>query len=160
MNPVTAPLPPVPTAFYVEDHPVNAKLMSALFECRPGYRLVLADSGQHALRVAADMKTPPTLLLLDLRLPDCHGSELLTWLRRHPGWSRAPAVAVTAEMAGTAFDELWRKPMDLNSVLGRLDTLLGGRTRPVSPRCLVAPSACGSRHSHGTPIAQSVCPLD
>ena len=127
-----------PTAFYVEDQPVNAMLMSALFERRPGYRLVHADSGQHARRVAADMGTPPDLLLLDLRLPDCHGSELLTWLRRLPGWSGLPAVAVTAEMsfhiADTAFDEVWPKPMNLDSVLGRLDSLLDRTNLPASYR--------------------------
>jgi len=136
MNATAPPLPSVPTAFYVEDQPVNAMLMSALFDRRPGYRLVLADSGRHALQVAADITTPPTLLLLDLRLPDCHGNELLGWLRRLPGWSAAPAVAVTAEVdfriAGTTFDEVWHKPLDLGSMLGRLDTFLG-RAIPQAP---------------------------
>ena len=86
--------------------------------------------------MAADITTPPNLLLLDLRLPDCHGNELLGWLRRLPGWSAAPAVAETAEtdfhIACTTFDEVWRKPMDLGSMLGRLDTFLGRATPKAS----------------------------
>ena len=133
MNATAPPVPPVPTAFYVEDQPVNAMLMSALFDRRPGYRLVLADSGQHALQVAADITTPPTLLLLDLRLPDCRGNELLEWLRRLPGWSAAPAVGVTAELDFHICRHHIRRggaqALDLGSMLGRLDTFLG-RTLP------------------------------
>ena len=113
---------------YVEDHPVNAVLMEALFERRPGLRLVIAETGQEALRVAQGLN--PQLLLLDLQLPDCHGSELLPLLRQLPGCGPAPAVAVTAnsdfDITGTGFSELWPKPMTLDLVLERLDRLLPG----------------------------------
>lgn len=112
---------------YVEDHPVNVMLMQALFERRRDLRLVVAGSGEEALCIASGLD--PALLLLDLRLPDCHGSQLLPLLRQLPGCERAPAVAVTAEddfsIAGTGFDELWTKPLDLGHVLMRLDALLG-----------------------------------
>ena len=117
-----------PVVLYVEDHPVNAVLMEALFERRPGLRLVIAETGQEALRVAQGLN--PQLLLLDLQLPDCHGSELLPLLRQLPGCGGAPAVAVTAnsdfDITGTGFIELWPKPMNLDLVLERLDRLLPG----------------------------------
>lgn len=110
---------------YVEDHPVNAVLMAALFERRPGLDLRIAGCGREALDLAAGLN--PALLLLDLGLPDCHGSELLTRLRRLPGLETIPAVAVTADssfdIAGTSFCELWPKPMNLKQVLARLDAL-------------------------------------
>jgi CheY-like chemotaxis protein len=128
-----------PVVLYVEDHPVNAVLMEALFERRPGLRLVIAETGQAALRVAQGLN--PQLLLLDLQLPDCHGSELLPLLRQLPGCSRAPAVAVTAnsdfDINGTGFVELWPKPMNLDLVLERLDRLLpgaGAAVRSPSPQ--------------------------
>lgn len=120
-NPSCAPV------LYVEDHPINAMLMAALFERRPGLQLVVAQTGADALRMATGLR--PALLLLDLRLPDCHGSQLLPLLRMLPGCEHAPAVAVTAEddfcITGTGFRELWAKPLDLAHVLSRLDALTG-----------------------------------
>ena len=111
---------------YVEDQAVNALLMRALFERIPDCELVLADDGRKALEVARDLH--PALLLLDLRLPDLHGSELLPLLRRVPGCEHAPAVAVTAEhdydITRTGFDELWRKPLNLLMVIERVQCLL------------------------------------
>ena len=120
------------TVLYVEDHPVNAMLMAAIFERRPQLDLVIATSGAEAIQVAAALK--PSLLLLDLGLPDCHGSELLTRLRTLPGLGAPPAIAVTAdagfEIDGTGFNELWPKPLHLEHVLHRLDALTGLRAPP------------------------------
>lgn len=110
---------------YVEDHPINAMLMAAMFEHRPGLNLVLACTVAEALERARELR--PVLLLLDLRLPDGDGRELLPMLRRIPGCESAPAVAVTAEddveLRGSGFTELWRKPLNLHGMLRRLDAL-------------------------------------
>jgi len=111
---------------YVEDQAVNTMLMTALFERVPDCDLVLAECGSQALDRARDLY--PALLLLDLRLPDIHGSRLLPLLRRVPGCEHVPAVAVTAEhdfdIAHTGFDELWRKPLNLLKVLERVEANL------------------------------------
>ncbi|HEY0822120.1 MAG TPA: response regulator, partial [Rhizobacter sp.] len=108
---------------YIEDHPTNVHLMQALFKRRPQLRLVVAQDGQQARRIAPTLR--PGLLLVDLRLPDCHGSELLDELRQLEGYAEVPAVAVTAEPAfrleGSGFCEVWPKPLDLTYVLDRLD---------------------------------------
>ena len=110
---------------YVEDHPTNVSLMKALFKRRPHLDLVVAMDGSEALRLAPQLR--PSLLLLDLRLPDCHGAALLAQLRQFDGWAEIPAVAVTAEpdfeVAHSGFCEVWGKPLDLAFVLGRLDHL-------------------------------------
>lgn len=117
---------------YVEDHPVNVILMEALFMHRPHLQLHVATSGEQAVRVAAALQ--PALVLLDLRLPDCHGEQLLPVLRRLRGWEDVPAVAVTAEddfeITGTGFCELWPKPLDMLWVLQRLDELTHPTARP------------------------------
>ena len=86
---------------YVEDNAVNVLIMEALFERRPGLRLVvactLAEALAEALEQACDLY--PVWLLLDLRLPDGDGRALLPILRRVPGCETAPAVEVTAEIA-------------------------------------------------------------
>lgn len=110
---------------YIEDHPTNVHLMQALFKRCPHLNLVVARDGAEARGMAQQLQ--PSLLLVDLRLPDCHGSVLLEELRLTDGWAHIPAVAVTAEpgfhIAGTSFREVWPKPLDLGFVLDRLDQL-------------------------------------
>jgi CheY-like chemotaxis protein len=116
----------LPVVLYVEDQPVNVLLMQSLFERLGCAELLVAHSGAECLRLVRSWQ--PTLLLLDIGLPDCTGIELLEALRRLPGGAETPAVAVTAEPAfdiqGTGFAEMWEKPLDLPRVLSRLRQLL------------------------------------
>lgn len=126
------PSPARRTVLYVEDHPVNALLMAAIVEQRPELQLVVATTGEEALCMAAGLN--PALLLLDLGLPDCHGSRLLGLLRSLPGCEHVPAVAVTADVtfdiSGWGFRELWPKPLYVDQVLARLDALVGTQPSP------------------------------
>jgi CheY-like chemotaxis protein len=116
---------------YVEDHPVNVLLMQTVFELRPELELVIAVDGAAAMALAHQLR--PSLLLLDLRLPDCHGTDLLERMRRIPGWETIPAIAVTAEAefmpAGTSFSDVWHKPLRVPTLLTRLDRVLAPRPR-------------------------------
>jgi len=127
------PCPARRSVLYVEDHPVNALLMAAILERRPQLELVVATTGEEALCVAAGLH--PALLLLDLGLPDCHGSRLLGLLRALPGCDGVPAVAVTADVnfpvEDWGFCERWAKPLSVDEVLSRLDALIG--TEPAPP---------------------------
>lgn len=132
---------------YVEDHPVNVLLMQALFAKRPRARLAVATTGEEGLRAAK--QCAPDLLLLDLRLPDCHGVDLLHRLRELPELADVPAVAVTAEdtreLSQADFVEVWHKPMDMHATLARLDRLLarcdprGGDDLPIPAAARLAP---------------------
>jgi CheY-like chemotaxis protein len=128
---------------YVEDHPVNVLLMETVFELRPELRLVVALDGAGAMTLATHVK--PALMLLDLRLPDCRGTELLERLHALPGWSDIPAIAVTAEAefmsAGTRFCDVWHKPLRVPTVLARLDRALRPRPRASASPDLPAPMA-------------------
>lgn len=127
---------PRPIVLYVEDHAVNLLLMKALFERRPAFDLVCATSGFGAMTLARTLE--PALLLLDLRLPDCHGEQLLHRLRALPACRDIPAVAVTADsdfdIHGTGFAELWAKPLHLPSVLQRLDAWMAPVQARTDPR--------------------------
>ena len=115
---------------YVEDNPVNVMLMRAVFEMRSGLSLSVATCGAEALELGAGLQ--PSLLLLDIRLPDLPGTDLLPLLRQRLGWVHVPAVAVTAEPAsdleGKGFIEVWRKPLSVPAMLDRLDSWLSPRT--------------------------------
>jgi CheY-like chemotaxis protein len=131
-----------PVVLYVEDHPINAMLMEALFMRRPDLELVVAADGAEALRVADGLH--PALLLLDLDLPDTHGALLLAQLRRLEGCAGVPAVAVTADAvfdtAAAGFAERWLKPMDLLGVLKRLNDFVPARGA-MPPPLPAAPAA-------------------
>jgi len=123
---------PARSVLYVEDNTVNVLLMEALFAKLPGVRLIVALTGEQGLHAAMDHT--PDLMLLDLRLPDCHGTQLLERMRTVPALSSVPAVAVTAEttvnLNDTTFLEVWPKPLDIRQTLSRLECLLAATPEP------------------------------
>jgi CheY-like chemotaxis protein len=128
--------PNQPTVLYVEDQEINVLVMQALLALRPQIKLLVATTGEEGLRMAEEVQ--PDLLLLDLRLPDCHGTELLERMRDLEALSTVPAVAVTADVAtdieGTTFLELWPKPLHVPDTLSALDRLLNlGAEAPAVP---------------------------
>lgn len=135
------------SVLYVEDSPLNVIVMEAMFEQRRDLRLHVAEAGMPAWRMSARLQ--PSLLLVDLNLPDCHGSELLKLLRMRRGWARVPAIAVTADSdfdaLGAGFQEMWPKPLDVRRTLARLAELLP------PPKGALAGAAHGS--THGMPAA-------
>ncbi len=120
------------TVLYVEDNEGNRLLMQTLFERIDGLRLVCAGTGREAMAVAEAMapSSTPSLLLLDICLPDCSGTDLLLCLRQIAGYAEIPAIAVTAEdlaLEGSGFEELWRKPLNVPAVLRSIEARLGAR---------------------------------
>jgi CheY-like chemotaxis protein len=78
----------------VEDESVLAQNLRSYLEHR-GWDVAVAGSGREAVRAVASFE--PSLLLLDYRLPDMDGFELLAALRlRHP---RCGCVLMTAHPA-------------------------------------------------------------
>lgn len=111
---------------YVEDNLVNQLLMTEMITRCTTHKLHIARTTREGLRMAAQHAFD--LLLLDLRLPDGQGPELLQMLRRLPGYSDVPAVAVTAEYgfdpAGAGFCEVWFKPLDIHQTLDGLERVM------------------------------------
>jgi DNA-binding NtrC family response regulator len=94
-----------------------------------GYAAVVASSGREALAIAA--RTNPDAVLLDLRMPDMDGLQVLTRLRSEAGGAKLPVAIITAYATAAntieamrlgAFDHL-TKPVgrdDLASLLARM----------------------------------------
>ena len=119
------PVPPK-QILYVEDNLVNQLLMTEMVTRCTTHKLHIARTMREGLRMAS--QHPFDLLLLDLRLPDGQGPELLQILRRLPDYAEVPAVAVTAEYgfdpSGTGFCEVWFKPLDIHQTLDGLERVL------------------------------------
>jgi DNA-binding response OmpR family regulator len=103
----------------VEDEPQVAASLRELLE-REGYAVTLAGSVAEAKRALAD---PPDVMLLDWRLPDGEGIDLLKDLRKT---SDLPVLMVTASV------EVIDKVLGLE--IGADDYV----TKPVEPRELLA----------------------
>ena len=148
---------------YVEDEPVNVLLMRALFERLPYLDLRVAVDLRSALSLAPSIR--PAVLLLDLRLPDGHGADLLGQLRTFAHLAHVPAIAVTADSLFDArqagFDDMWHKPIDLRLMRDRLTHWLvtdcaarctgagqpAGPTLGSAPGCVAGP--CGTLSAGG-----------
>ncbi len=76
-----------------DDVPLNLQLMEGIFE-HTHHRLVFARNGHEVLEQAA--KHDPDLILLDIRMPDFNGREVLARLRADARFAEVPIVSVTA----------------------------------------------------------------
>ena len=119
------------SVLYVDDNEVNRILMEALLARRPQVRLRLAEDAASGLAMAC--AEPPDLLLLDIRLPDMDGLQLLRLLRSEESLRGRPCLAVSAgampdqiEQARAAgFDGYLTKPLDAALLLAEVDRYLG-----------------------------------
>jgi len=89
----------MPTVMVVDDIDVMRDVLARLLR-REGYRTLTAGSGQEAMDVLAHSddpgKTPPDLILLDVKMPDIDGLELLERLHADMRWRNTPVVMLSA----------------------------------------------------------------
>lgn len=126
---------------YVEDHPVNVRLMERLLARRPGVRLAVAGTGCDALRLAA--LGHPDLVLLDLQLPDLPGEVVLDRLWALPGGAATRVVVLTADALPQTADRLLArgvfahltKPLDVPRFYACLDAVVSMTAPPRGEAC-------------------------
>jgi len=113
-----------PHILIIDDQEAIRRFLAATLEVR-GYRVSTAATG--AAGLAAAVADPPDFTLLDLRLPDQTGLEVLTALReRQPG---ARVAILTSYGRGEVASEAMRlgaldfisKPVDLERLLGAIN---------------------------------------
>ena len=88
------------TILLVEDNPDDAALTELALRRGTPAHLEIAHSGQEAVDFLFDQSNEvPRLVLLDLRLPDTDGLEVLRRIRGNPRTSLIPVVILTSSMA-------------------------------------------------------------
>ena len=112
---------------YVEDNMYNLMLFDDVMRTRDDVDVRMAQNGAQGFEVASSWK--PDVLVLDGRLPDTHGIDLLQRMRGLAGLQATPAFMcsadaqpehkVLAEQAG--FAGYWTKPVDFDKVFDELD---------------------------------------
>jgi two-component system, cell cycle response regulator DivK len=85
-----------PVVLVVDDHADSRELMAAVLQ-EIGVAMAEAATGREALRRAAALPIPQ-LILIDLSLPDCHGTEVVRVLKQDDSTFGIPIVALSASV--------------------------------------------------------------
>jgi DNA-binding response OmpR family regulator len=81
------------TVMVVEDEAAISEMVAAALEDE-GYRVLTARDGRDALRLV--QREPPNAIVLDLRLPNVDGWQVIRWCRAHPAATAIPIIVVSA----------------------------------------------------------------
>ena len=115
----------------IEDNMANGALLRGIFRLRPNWELTIAQCGKEAL--AAVEVGHPDVVLLDLDLPDMHGSFLLKALRDMPGCDDLRAIIVTADstdeqrqvLLDIGVNGYLTKPFNVPDLISTIESVLG-----------------------------------
>jgi CheY-like chemotaxis protein len=83
-----------PLLLLVEDESDTARLVKLIMEGK-GYQVLHTPDGAEALEKIALMP-PPSLILLDIQLPNVDGITILETVRATPDWQDVPVIMLTA----------------------------------------------------------------
>lgn len=125
------PMPDAPVnILYVEDNLMNFSLIQQILTQRPKLKLISSTYGQTAVPLAREHQ--PALVLLDLDLPDMHGTEVLKRLRAEPATRHVPVVVISADATPSQIERLLAngarnyvtKPFDIKRFLCTVDEIV------------------------------------
>jgi PAS domain S-box-containing protein len=114
---------------YVEDNPVNLKLVANIMSRRKGVHFYTAHTPKIGLELARQHSFD--VILLDINLPGMNGFELMAKLKRVDGYNKKPFVAISAnampedieKAKASGFTAYITKPMDVCEFNQRIDEL-------------------------------------
>ncbi len=113
----------------VEDNPLNLELARDLLELE-GHAVRACEDGA-ALRRALARDPAPSVVLMDIMLPDASGADLLLEVKACAAWAAVPVVALTAHasaaeierLRGLGFVEVLTKPIDTRTFVANVERL-------------------------------------
>ncbi len=126
----TAPRARGKTILVVEDYQLSSKLFCELLEIA-GYRTLQTSDGVAAYEMTKTHK--PDLILMDVRLPEVSGLEVVQWIRQDPELRQTPIIAVTAfamegdeaRILSAGCNAYLRKPISIAGFMATIQGFLG-----------------------------------
>ncbi len=117
------------TILCVEDNRDNRTLVRRVLAAA-GYNMIEAANAVEALKILETSK--PDLILMDINMPDKDGYTLTTEIRKIPGLSDIPIIAITANvMRGdreksfeAGCDGYIQKPIDIDLLTEQIEAFL------------------------------------
>ena len=118
------------TILQIEDNPTNSQLVELILSQRAGLTLINAASGAAGLDLAS--RCLPSLILLDVQLPDIDGHEVLHRLKADSITASIPVIVLSADATAPTIERLraagavayLTKPLDMHRLLAVIDTYL------------------------------------
>ena len=116
------------TILYIEDNIPNAELVEDIItNHRPAIRLITSMFGKSAVKFATECR--PDLILLDLDLPDMHGSEVMNNLQADAFTQSIPVIIISADatpgkiarLKNAGAQDYLPKPIDIRAFLKVVD---------------------------------------
>jgi PAS domain S-box-containing protein len=113
---------------YIEDNPVNVKLVGKALEARPGVKLRAAGSAEEGLQMVE--AAPPDLILMDIQLPGMDGVAATRVLQSAERTRHIPVVGLSANAMQKDIDRALdagcsaylSKPIDLQQLYELIDS--------------------------------------
>ncbi|MDD5217448.1 MAG: response regulator [Candidatus Omnitrophica bacterium] len=115
----------------VDDDPVVIEMLQSGLS-RSGYEVVIARQGKEAIQKVREDQ--PSLVVLDVMLPDMDGTEVATILRENDATQKIPIIYITvligkihpAEQTPPGSNTVvLGKPFDLNELLVKINSFIG-----------------------------------
>lgn len=125
----------MPKILLVEDNEMNRDMLSRRL-IRKGFEIVLAMDGGEGVEMARAQR--PDLILMDMSLPVLDGWEATRRIKGDEATRSIPVIALTAhamqgdqdKAAEAGCDDYDTKPVELDRLLGKINTLLAKKTLP------------------------------
>ncbi len=114
----------------VEDDLDSARVIAEILAHFGIHQIHIAINGEECLDIVEDLN--PTIIIMDLSMPEMDGWQTLSELRANPMTAAIPVVAVTAyysakvaqEALQAGFEACFPKPLHLNAFMDTLNTLV------------------------------------
>lgn len=116
---------------YIEDNMPNIELVQEIIDSkRKGIQLVIHMRGNGALEKAIEVN--PSLILLDLNLPDKHGKDILLELKSNESTKNIPVIVISADampnqisiLKAAGANNYLTKPIEVKSFLAAIDSII------------------------------------
>ena len=115
---------------YIEDNPANLRLVEFALASQKKYKLITATTPSAGLELITNHN--PSLILLDINLPEMDGYQLLSIIRKNPQIANIPVIAISANAMA---DDIVKgenaglyayitKPIDIKNLLETIDKAL------------------------------------
>jgi CheY-like chemotaxis protein len=119
----------------VDDDASIVKVLTNILRQR-GFAVAAAFNGREA--IAAIEKRVPDVMLLDLKMPEMDGYQVIQKVKTTPAWKDIPIVVMTAhridserlDVLKLAVEQL-SKPLRLDDIADRVEELMKSRFEPV-----------------------------
>jgi nitrogen-specific signal transduction histidine kinase/CheY-like chemotaxis protein len=121
---------------YIDENLLNFDLMQRIVSYRPNLKLLFAQNGDLGIELARRYR--PTLIFLDLHLPEISGEDVLQQLRLEPETREIPVVVISADATSgqreclmqAGADDYLTKPLDMYDLLRIIDQKIMGQQLP------------------------------